>query len=320
MASNETSKYKLSVVEGTELQLSLGGAQGPAGPVGPVGPAGESGTINTGTSTNLTGFISGNGTTISGATAGDLNPTASTIVLRDTGARIHAHQIRLYNPNADTYTQINPSSSESTLSFQFPATAGTIATNNSAVMLSGDQLSIAGNKTFNGQIELTGQSATNGTSALTRDLGDVRYGSTYVGIKTENVTSTDSTPITLTSVTLPTGVYQIDSCIAATASASPNGGYVFGLRASSNIRLSLFEQYGGDSLSTSNSVAASDSTQFTQRAITQNTFLSNKRQLMGLLEVLTNNTVVSLEFSQHTTNETPSVTRKRAYIIARRIA
>jgi hypothetical protein len=32
MASNETSKYKLSVVEGTELQLSLSGPAGPAGP------------------------------------------------------------------------------------------------------------------------------------------------------------------------------------------------------------------------------------------------------------------------------------------------
>jgi hypothetical protein len=32
MASNETSKYKLSVVEGTELKLSLNGAQGPIGP------------------------------------------------------------------------------------------------------------------------------------------------------------------------------------------------------------------------------------------------------------------------------------------------
>lgn len=32
MASNETSKYKLSVTEGTELQLSLNGAQGPTGP------------------------------------------------------------------------------------------------------------------------------------------------------------------------------------------------------------------------------------------------------------------------------------------------
>ena len=40
MASNETSKYKLTVVEGTELKLSLNGTQGPAGAVGPAGPTG----------------------------------------------------------------------------------------------------------------------------------------------------------------------------------------------------------------------------------------------------------------------------------------
>lgn len=54
MASNETSKYKLSVVEGTELQLSLSGAQGPAGTVNyaapdPIG----NGTPNTGAFTTL---------------------------------------------------------------------------------------------------------------------------------------------------------------------------------------------------------------------------------------------------------------------------
>ena len=40
MASNETPKYKLSVVEGTELQLSLSGPAGPTGPIGPTGPTG----------------------------------------------------------------------------------------------------------------------------------------------------------------------------------------------------------------------------------------------------------------------------------------
>jgi hypothetical protein len=40
MASNETPKYKLSVVEGTELQLSLSGPTGPTGPIGPTGPTG----------------------------------------------------------------------------------------------------------------------------------------------------------------------------------------------------------------------------------------------------------------------------------------
>jgi hypothetical protein len=73
MASNETPKYKLSVVEGTELQLSLSG---------PAGPAGVSGTITTSTSTNLTGYIFGNGTNIAGATAAASAGYANTLVLR----------------------------------------------------------------------------------------------------------------------------------------------------------------------------------------------------------------------------------------------
>lgn len=49
MASNETPKYKLSVVEGTELQLSL------SGPAGPAGPAGVSDTGKTIFVDNVTG-------------------------------------------------------------------------------------------------------------------------------------------------------------------------------------------------------------------------------------------------------------------------
>ena len=174
--------------------------------------------------------------------------------------------------------------------------------------------------TIAGQLQLTGQSITNSSSALTAGLGDARYGVTYFGIQADNVSSTDTTSITLASITLPVGTYQIDSCIAATSAASPNGGYLFGLRASSNIRISLFEQYGADSLSTSNSIAASDSTQLSQRTITSLTGLTNKRQLMGLLEVLTNNTVVSIEFSQFAASATANTTRKRAYIIARKLS
>jgi hypothetical protein len=182
-------------------------------------------------------------------------------------------------------------------------------------------ISAGGAWTFGGQVELSAsQAATTARSAISRAIGDARYGTTYVGIKEENVSSTDNTPIKLTSVTLPIGTYQIDSNIAATAAAS-NGGYLFGLRASANIRTSLFEQYGSDGVTTLNSVTASDSTTLTQRSITAGNTLTNKRQLMGLLEVLTNNTEVSIEFSQTTT--TPAVastTRKRSYIIARKIA
>jgi hypothetical protein len=51
MASNESTKYKLTVVEGTELQLSLSGRQGPVGPVGLTGAVGQAATIAVGTTT-----------------------------------------------------------------------------------------------------------------------------------------------------------------------------------------------------------------------------------------------------------------------------
>jgi hypothetical protein len=189
-----------------------------------------------------------------------------------------------------------------------------------AVTLSGDQLNINGNKTFKNQIQLDGQSLTDNNSALTMGLADARYGATYVGIKEDNVPSVSNTPIKLTSVTLPIGTYQIDSNIAATAAAS-NGGFLFGLKSNNPIKISLFETYGTDGGPTTNNVAASDSTTLTQRLIAAGNTLTNKRQLVGLLEVVTNNTEVSIEFSQTTTTpEVASATRKRAYIIARKIA
>ena len=118
MASNETSKYKLSVTEGTELQLSLNGPTGPTGPANvlnigtvttaetgvsaaatitgssptqtlnltlPKGNTGSTGpnTITSSTSTDKTGYIFGNGTTIAGATAAASAATANTLVMRD---------------------------------------------------------------------------------------------------------------------------------------------------------------------------------------------------------------------------------------------
>ena len=142
MATNETSKYKLSVAESTEyklsvvdgtgLQLSLNGPTGPTGPAnvlnigdvvaaetgvpasatitgtsptqtlnltlpkgntgstGPQGPQGIQGvqgiagpnTITSSTSTDKTGYIFGNGTNISGATAATKDGTPNTLVLR----------------------------------------------------------------------------------------------------------------------------------------------------------------------------------------------------------------------------------------------
>jgi heat shock protein HslJ len=201
----------------------------------------------------------------------------------------------------------------------FNPTTDTLSCNTNIARRAGNQ-TFTGDNTFSGQVELTGQALTNGTSAVTRALGDARYGATYVGIKEENVESTNNTPIKLTSVTLPIGMYQIDCCIAATA-ATANGGYVFGLRANNPIRTTLFELYGAESLGTANGVVANDSITISQRVVTSTTSLTHKRQLMGLLEVVTNNTEVSIEFCQNvTTPAVPNTTRKRSYIIARKIA
>jgi hypothetical protein len=182
-------------------------------------------------------------------------------------------------------------------------------------------ISAGGAWTFGGQMELSAsQAATTARSAVSRAIGDARYGTTYVGIKEESVSSTNTTPIKLTSVTLPVGKYQIDSCIAATATVTGHGGYLFGLRASANIKTSLLEFYGNDGATITNNISASDSTLLSQRDITSTTLLTNKRQLVGLLEVLTNNTEVSIEFCQSTTSATANTTRKRSYVIARKIA
>jgi hypothetical protein len=202
----------------------------------------------------------------------------------------------------------------------FNTGTNTILCNTNVARRAGNQ-TFTGDNTFSGQVELTGQALTNGTSAVTRALGDARYGATYVGIKEENVESTNNTPIKLTSVTLPIGMYQIDCCIAATAAAN-NGGFIFGLRANNVIKTTLFELYGGDAAITQNNMVPSDNLTISGRQITASTLaLASKRQLMGLLEVVTNNTEVSIEFCQNvTTPAVPNTTRKRSYIIARKIA
>ena len=90
---------------------------------------GSNGSVNitTNTDTNLVGFISGNGSKISGATVGTFNPDSSTIAIRDSGGRLHATQLRLHGENF--YSQLNfaPNPSQN-ISFNFPNTGGTIAT------------------------------------------------------------------------------------------------------------------------------------------------------------------------------------------------
>jgi hypothetical protein len=275
--------------------------------------------ITTSTGTNLSGFISGNGTNISGATAGSVNTTGNTIALRDSDGRLQSTMIRLKAANDTHYTQINASNNTESVSFQFPLESATIATNKTAVMLSGDQTDIAGNKSFSGQMELTGQAATNPTSALTRALGDSRYeNKSYVGIKVENVDSFNNTPIKLTSVTLPIGTYHLETHIAGFANNTPNGSLKFGLRSNQNIRTSLASYVSRDSETVNMGHVTSDSLTYSEQLVLGTT---GSRNLNGIIEIIINNTEVSIEFSQMTTFPSlASTSRKRSYIIARKIA
>ena len=249
----------------------------------------------------------GNGTADAGKLV-EFNPTGG----------VSAKHIRLHG---DTYyTQINPTTIGQTqdIAFNLPTSSGTIASDKTALMLTGGQTA-AGPKTFSGQMELTGQAATNATSVITRSLGDSRYESkSYVAIKVESVESFDITPIKLASVTLPVGTYFIDSNIAATAANITNGGLLFGLRANFPIRTSLTSYVSRDSDITYMSPVASDSIQLSTQFVLGTT---GRRNLTGIIEIITNNTEVSIEFCQNSTFPSlASITRKRAYIIARKIA
>jgi hypothetical protein len=74
-----SNNYPLTVVNGTELQLSLSGPTGPTGPTGAAGPN----TVSTSTTTSLNGYLYGNGTTVGGATSATSSATANTLALRD---------------------------------------------------------------------------------------------------------------------------------------------------------------------------------------------------------------------------------------------
>jgi hypothetical protein len=78
----ETITATIVVEDETIIVQVSAAARGPAGEAGAAGAAGPN-TLTTATTTNLDGFISGNGTNISGATAAATTATANTLVLRD---------------------------------------------------------------------------------------------------------------------------------------------------------------------------------------------------------------------------------------------
>ena len=132
---NEVPKYKLSIANGADQNLSVTngielqvtanvGEQGPAGPQGETGPAGPN-EITTSTSTNLTGFIYGNGTNVGGATEGSTFATESTLAVRDESGNLTANAFIL--PDGQNTATIENAALTASQTYTLPDSTGYIS-------------------------------------------------------------------------------------------------------------------------------------------------------------------------------------------------
>ena len=245
----------------------------------------------------------------------------ATVVRRDDEGRISATMLRLTNGTV-FYGQINasPGMMSQSRSYTLPNASGTFLLDttigNSVVKTSDDQ-TIAGKKTFTGQVELMNQKAENGASVMNLHLADARYGQIFKSLSTSLLQSFDTTPIVVASVSLPIGTYQFDAFLAEYAENSPANCTVT-LSANLPIKCGLSEFYGGSSVTST--VVSGDNIESTSRSST-GTATEFRRSLTGIVEVFNLNTTLSLSFNQKDHDPiNPSYCRKRAYIIARKIA
>lgn len=277
-------------------------------------------TITTSTSTDLTGFISGNGSTITGATAGSTSSTASTVAIRTSLGGLNAQQIRLNQDGNSSYIQINPPAGlTSSATLTLPSSAGTIATNTTAVMLSGTQ-TINGEKTFNNQVTLSPtQTLSNDSSAVNRGLGDTRYLPAFHDYLTSSVTASSVTLVTIAQLALEGGTYYLE---AYAATYTPTG-----TAANTTIRLNSVingaaafdgsDDYGNTPLTHVDVESDPLAIAFIRQSTgTANTF---SRRLTGIVTI-TADTTLKLEFRQSSPSVNVITCRSGAYMIARKLA
>jgi hypothetical protein len=108
----------------------------------------------------------------------------------------------------------------------WPNQSGTVAFSENTVNLTGAQ-TVAGAKTFSGQMELTGQAATNGTSAMTRALGDARYGVTITKALSAASTRESTTAYAHEAglrIPLTVGTWVVEGRLLATVAGSITAG------------------------------------------------------------------------------------------------
>lgn len=204
----------------------LKGDQGQIGETGPAGPSGPN-SVTTSTSSNLNGYIFGNGTNIGGSTAGTALATPNTIVLRDASSGSSFNELKVIESGTGNFVRLRRSDgAQFDREIYFPPPRSSV---NGSLLLEEDAILqyengiIAGNKTFTGQTELVTQAATNGTSAMTRGLSDARYGSLAAALTTGFNSDQNTTvykTVTPLSFMLGVGKYYIEAILVHNGNAT----------------------------------------------------------------------------------------------------
>lgn len=181
-------------------------------------------------------------------------------------------------------------------------------------------LTIAGAKTLSGQLELTGQAATNATSAMTRGLADSRFMQIVRAFATTDAAAIQSQTTlqdTGLSVTLEPGTWHVHARTVTTnanaAAQAKFGGVITGGTFS--------ELYGGIYIGTGNAVANGDTGAAiftTTRAYTA----SSSRTYIDYdftVVVTGGNPVLKTQYAQNVSTAADTIRKAGSYIVARKV-
>lgn len=265
---------------------------------------------------------------------GVVAPTADTVVKRNDVGGVHANHIRLFKDGK--YAQITipaEATLSSDISFGLPTAAGTIATNNTAVMLSGNQTAIGGNKSFSGLIQMSSQNANDPSNALTVGVGDARYPAFYKSVSQNDVTVSSTSLSTVASITLPAGFYTLTAFIAVEVPGSGSAANAT-VRVASNFPYldAQVAQFRGTyqvgsyhnvigSLTTITNYAQYDTSKeaIVAQSTGTNPAVYVKYDLVCLVQATTTDTI-RLQFRQTASSATSIVCRKGAFITATKLS
>ena len=253
------------------------------------------------------------------------------LVLNNSQGWANVGKLRLNNPPPNDpndpgpfYTQVNPAPNPvANVSFVFPNATGVIATNNTCLMLTGAQ-DVNGAKQFNQEI-ICSAAPSGSSSLMNRQYSDERYG-TISDITIAPVSISNSTTfVSIVSITLNEGHYQLDAFLASTHGSvggckirlgvtNPNFGQ-------DNIKCGLSDCFGRPSVASlmvpivGNNYNSSDA-----EAIRTDTGAALfSRNITGIFQVNYPNTTISIDYAQAVSSGTASIARIRAHIIARTI-